>query len=343
MFCSSRQETYWKYEPTAVPMTPPTSPRIDKCLKNTTVSSAKSSFFLNRPKMLVVPRRSQSPARCWTGSASSRVGGRKIVNEHHDARAVAAKIETERGPLPVNPTVAGILGVQHPLPVTQTGDPGAAGLLPQDISVGQAPFAARFFYDLSEPVRDRTEKPVPCVNDLVRGVLSTLRGWITSKRRTASRRRIRLREGRFGAPRDEGQNQEGGPHHSLHRVLHSRESCSTVTTKLCGFIFAPARTQGAIISIMILMPANALSISLCTRSTSDLRNVCSCRGSGESISSPSIEFEVRRKTEDKILSASTSIWVTGPRFLADRGSGDGASRRNAGFPPAFVASTQEYL
>jgi hypothetical protein len=38
-------------------------------LKNTTVSSAKSSFFLNRPKMLVVlasgvqPRRSQSPAR----------------------------------------------------------------------------------------------------------------------------------------------------------------------------------------------------------------------------------------------------------------------------------------
>src|SRR6516162_789475 len=230
-------------------MTPPTSPRIDKCLKNTTVSSAKSSFFLNRPKMLVVPRRSQSPARCWTGSASSRVGGRKIVNEHHGARAVAAKIETERGPLPVNPTVAGILGVQHPLPVTQTGDPGAAGLLPQDISVGQAPFAARFFYDLSEPVRDRTEKPVPCVNDLVRGVLSTLRGWIASKRR------IRLREGRFGDPRDEGQNQEGGPHHSLHRVLHSRESCSTVTDEIVRIqIFAPARTartQGAIVSIMI--------------------------------------------------------------------------------------------
>src|SRR5215472_3818730 len=140
------------------------------------------------------------------------------------------------------------------LPVTQTGDPGAAGLLSQDISVGQSPLAARFFDDLSEPVRDRTEKLIPCVNDLVRGVLCTLRGRIASKRRTASRRRIRLREGRFGAPRDEGQNQEGGPHHSLHRVLHSRESCSTVTTKLCGFIFAPARTaraQGAIISIMI--------------------------------------------------------------------------------------------
>ena len=44
-------------------MTPPTSPRIDKCLKNTTVSSAKSSFFLNRPKMLVVS--------CFGGSATA--------------------------------------------------------------------------------------------------------------------------------------------------------------------------------------------------------------------------------------------------------------------------------
>jgi hypothetical protein len=41
-----------------------------------------------------------------------------------------------------------------------------------------------------------------------------------------------LREGRFGAPRDEGQNEEGGPHHSLHRVLHSRENCSTATDQI---------------------------------------------------------------------------------------------------------------
>src|SRR4029077_17880495 len=95
-----------------------------------------------------------------------------------------------------------------------------------------APLTACFFDDLSQPVRDRTEKPVPCVNDLVRRELSTLRGRIARKRRTASRRRIRLREGRFGAPRDEGQNEEGGPHHSLHRVLHSRESCSTVTDEI---------------------------------------------------------------------------------------------------------------
>jgi hypothetical protein len=66
---------------------------------------------------------------------------------------------------------------------------------------------------------------------------------------------------------------------------------------------------------MILMPANALSISLCTRSTSDLRNVCSCRSSDESPLSPSIEFEVKRSTEDMVLSASTSIWVSGLEIL----------------------------
>src|SRR5262249_25747182 len=89
-------------------------------------------------------------------------------------------------------------------------------------------------------------------------------------------------------------------------------------TKLCGFNIAPARTartQGAIVSIMILMPDNALSISLRTRSTSDLRNACSCRSSDESPSSPSIEFEVKRTTEDMILSASISIWVSGFEIL----------------------------
>src|SRR5262245_36042076 len=94
---------------------------------------------------------------------------------------------------------------------------------------------------------------------------------------------------------------------------------STVTDEIVRIsIFAPARTariKGAIVSIMILMPANAFSISLCTRSTSDLRNVCSCRSSDESLSSPSIEFEVKRTTEDMILSASTSIWVSGFEIL----------------------------
>src|SRR5258706_2711751 len=72
-------------------------------------------------------------------------------------------------------------------------------------------------------------------------------------------------------------------------------------TKLCGFNIC-SRTNRA-----HLMPGNALSISLCARSTSDLRKVCSCRSSDESTSSPPIEFEVKRTTEHMILSASNSI------------------------------------
>ena len=96
-----------------------------------------------------------------------RVGGGKIVNEHHGTAAVAAEIKAKRRPLPIHPEVARILGIENAFPVPQSGDPGAAGLLPQDISVGQAPLAARFLDDLSEPARDGTEEPVACVNDLV--------------------------------------------------------------------------------------------------------------------------------------------------------------------------------
>ena len=63
--------------------------------------------------------------------------------------------------------------------------------------------------------------------------------------------------------------------------------------------------QGAIVSIMILIPANALSISPCTRSTSDLRNFCNVCNSDDRPSSPSIEFEVNRATEDLIRSGSS--------------------------------------
>jgi hypothetical protein len=45
-----------------------------------------------------------------------RVGGRKIVDEHHGARAVAAKIETERGPLPVDPRSPAFLVYSMPSP-----------------------------------------------------------------------------------------------------------------------------------------------------------------------------------------------------------------------------------
>jgi hypothetical protein len=62
---------------------------------------------------------------------------------------------------------------------------------------------------------------------------------------------------------------------------------------------------------MILMPANALSISLCPRGLEECFAVAEVR----TRVSPSIEFEVKRTTEDMILSASASIWVSGFEIL----------------------------
>jgi len=65
--------------------------------------------------------------------------------------------------------------------------------------------------------------------------------------------------------------------------------------------------QGAMASIIILIPDIALSISPCTRSTSDVRIFCSSWSSDVSPSSPSIELEVNRAMEDLIRSTSFSI------------------------------------
>ena len=56
--------------------------------------------------------------------------------------------------------------------------------------------AGCFFNDLSKLARDRAEEPVPCVNDLVRGILSALGGRIARRRRITRWRRIRLRQDR---------------------------------------------------------------------------------------------------------------------------------------------------
>ena len=65
--------------------------------------------------------------------------------------------------------------------------------------------------------------------------------------------------------------------------------------------------QGAIVSIMILIPDNALSISPCTRETSEFRNVCNSWSSDVSPCSPSIETELNRAMEDLIRSTLFSI------------------------------------
>ena len=65
--------------------------------------------------------------------------------------------------------------------------------------------------------------------------------------------------------------------------------------------------QGAMVSIIILIPDNALSISPCTRETSEFRNVCRSWSSDVSPCSPSIETELDRAMEDLIRSTLFSI------------------------------------
>jgi hypothetical protein len=79
--------------------------------------------------------------------------------------------------------------------------------------------------------------------------------------------------------------------------------------------------QGAIVSIMILIPANALSISPCTRSTSDLSDFCNDCSSDDRLSNPSIEFEVKRATEDLIRSGSSlGIFFSANLLVSGSGS-----------------------
>jgi hypothetical protein len=66
-------------------------------------------------------------------------------------------------------------------------------------------------------------------------------------------------------------------------------------------------SQGAMVSIIILIPDTALSISPCTREISEFRNVCRFWSSDVSPCSPSIEAELNRAMEDSIRSTLFSI------------------------------------
>ena len=121
----------------------------------------------------------------------NRLGARQIVDQHHGAGAVGAGIEAERRPLPVDAYVAGILGIERAVAITQTADKGAAGFFAEDIAVRLPPLIAGFLDQLRQAARDAAEKVVPGVDDLVGGEL------IAGRRRL--RRRRRNRPGRRAA------------------------------------------------------------------------------------------------------------------------------------------------
>jgi hypothetical protein len=63
------------------------------------------------------------------------------------------------------------------------------------------------------------------------------------------------------------------------------------------------------VSMMMFTPANTLSISLCTRPTSDFRNSCIRWSSDASPSSSLTELDANRATEDLIRSEPISVLV----------------------------------
>ena len=104
-----------------------------------------------------------------TGKALvDRVGCGKVVDQRHGARAVAAPVEADRRPLPVDPQVAGILGVERAFAVPQSGDKGATAFLAENVAVRQAPLADGAFDHRGEAAGDVAEKPVSGVDQFVR-------------------------------------------------------------------------------------------------------------------------------------------------------------------------------
>jgi hypothetical protein len=99
-------------------------------------------------------------------------------------------------------------------------------------------------------------------------------------------------------------------------VLHSRESCSTVTDEIVRIQYLP-RTNRA------HPGSNSLDYDLDARQCAfdftlhplnlGLEECLQVPKFGRE--SPSIEFEVKRTPEDMILSAFTSIWVNGFEIL----------------------------
>src|SRR5258705_4941787 len=94
----------------------------------------------------------------------------KIIDKRHGPRAAAARVEADRRPLPIDPQIAGVLGIERAFAVSQSGDKRARTFLAKDIAVRQAPLADRAFDDRGEAARYIAEKPVSGADQLVRSV-----------------------------------------------------------------------------------------------------------------------------------------------------------------------------
>src|SRR5262249_24884621 len=108
--------------------------------------------------------------------------------EHHGPVALGACIPAERGPLPINPKVARIFGVQSAFTVSQPADKCPARFLSVHIAVRQSPLAPSPFYDPGELVAHPIEQTVAGIHDLLGGKprMGRLRNFL-SRNRTGGR------------------------------------------------------------------------------------------------------------------------------------------------------------
>src|SRR5215217_6657278 len=58
-----------------------------------------------------------------------RLCGGEIVDEHHGAPAIPAEVKAQRRPLPVDPALARVAGVEHPFTKAQAAEDRGRGLL----------------------------------------------------------------------------------------------------------------------------------------------------------------------------------------------------------------------
>src|SRR5262249_43545986 len=90
------------------------------------------------------------------------------VDQHHRAGALATRIPAECGALPIDPQIAGVLGVERALAIAQSADEGAACLLAEDVAVGLAPLAHRPLDDGCKAAGDAAEEAVTGVDQFAR-------------------------------------------------------------------------------------------------------------------------------------------------------------------------------
>src|SRR5262249_11582440 len=109
--------------------------------------------------------------------------------------------------LPIDPEIAGILGVERAFAVAETGDESAGAFLAEDVTVGQAPLADRALDHRGQAAGDVAEESVPGADQLIRTV--SIRA-----RRTLWRWQIGRRRGTLGRSRNRPAHQRCERHRS---------------------------------------------------------------------------------------------------------------------------------